>query len=76
MVSARAAWSASNEVKCDRSDFGYAIMYDAGRVFICLTVVLFLVIVSLIKWSFEWQYGNRIRDSMPIPVAIVEMATF
>ena len=51
-------------------------MYDLGRIFICGVFVLIAMDYWLFDYSYYWQYGNRVREGMPPPVAIVEMQTF
>lgn len=68
--------TAATDVYCDRDTWEYSFMYDMGRVFICGVFVIIALYVWLIDYAFYWQFGNRVRESMPFPVAIVEVTAF
>ena len=63
------------EVLCDPDDVSFIIMLNLARYGLFTIFLLFTWMCTNVYRSFFWQYGNQVRDVMPVYVAIVEMAS-
>jgi hypothetical protein len=66
--------STSHDIPCDLNDDTYRAMYYIAIAGMTVVLTLFGLIYVAIDYSWSWQYGNRVRESIPITVAVVEVS--
>lgn len=51
---------ASTDVECDLANWDYNFMYQMGRTFLIL-ILLLVLYLCVISWdAYHWQFGNRV----------------
>jgi len=59
-------------VLCSLEVFDYKIIYYASIAEMLVMLGLFILLIIVFWYSYSWQFGNRVREYLPIYVAVTE----